>query len=104
MFVVAGQGDVPRLEDANEFRKLEFRWTLDAPIKADDIALAGLLDDKHVWLDPNWLRTQGAIYGPGWQVAFDEMAAFARTKGWTNPEGFLRAHITNCRNDPDCRE
>ena len=95
MFVVAGQRAVPRLEDANEFRKLELCWSSEAPPEADDIAPAGFLDDKYVWLDPDWLRSQGKLHGHGWQAAFDEMIAFARTKGWINAEGFVRAHITN---------
>jgi hypothetical protein len=93
MFLTAGSGRIPCLEDPDDFFSLEVRWTSELPPLAHDMAPAGYLAENHVWLDPQWLRAQGGSFGPEWEASFDAMVDFARSKGWTDPDGFLRAHI-----------
>ncbi|MFL6144165.1 MAG: hypothetical protein ACJ72N_20155 [Labedaea sp.] len=59
-------------------------------------ALAGLgtIDGEHAWLDGAAVkRLAGAGVGESWPAEFDRMTEFARSKGWTDAHGRLRAHL-----------
>jgi hypothetical protein len=59
-------------------------------------ALAGLgtIDGEHAWLNGAAVkRLAGTGVGEGWPLEFDRMTEFARSRGWTDAEGRLRAHL-----------
>jgi hypothetical protein len=51
--------------------------------------------DAHVWVDAAWVRSQvGDSAGPDWVERFDQMVAYAASKGWTDEAGtHIKAHI-----------
>ncbi len=51
--------------------------------------------DAHVWVDATWVRsTVGDGAGADWADRFDQMVAYAASKGWTNEAGtHVKAHI-----------
>lgn len=63
---------------------------------ADEAARAlgelGHLDGEHAWLRIGALRAAGPS-DPAWQQQFDAMIDYARTKGWTDGAGSVRAHV-----------
>lgn len=69
---------------------------------ADAAVLGGLgepsADGAHVWLDVPALReAAAATIDPAgradWLVGFDGMIAYATSKGWTDDQGRVRAHV-----------
>jgi hypothetical protein len=51
-------------------------------------------DGEHVWLDGAAVKgLAGAEVGEQWHADFDGMVEFARSKGWTDDAGRIRAHI-----------
>jgi len=54
----------------------------------------GTLENGHAFLDQAGLRTlAGPMATPEWVKAVAAMADYAATKGWTNSEGALQAHL-----------
>lgn len=51
--------------------------------------------DAHVWVDAAWVRAQvGDRAGPDWVERFEQMVAYAASKGWTDEAGtHIKAHI-----------
>jgi hypothetical protein len=48
----------------------------------------------HVWLEPEAVaRLAGRTGDEAWQEEFAAMAAYARSKGWVDGSGRLRAHV-----------
>ena len=52
----------------------------------------GRVDGEHAWLDIAALRAAGPA-DPGWVERFDAMIEYARSKGWTDGAGAVRAHV-----------
>lgn len=53
-------------------------------------------DGEHVWLDIAAARTAGADQSAddGWTAGYDEMIAYAASKGWADAHGtHVRAHL-----------
>jgi hypothetical protein len=50
-------------------------------------------DGEHVWLEPTALeRLAGDRVSPDWSQRFSAMLQMARSKGWANRSGAVRAH------------
>lgn len=67
----------------------------DAAVAAAMGACADGAGAAHVWIDAAWVRAQvGDDAGADWSDRFDQMVAYAASKGWTNDAGtHLKAHI-----------
>lgn len=53
-------------------------------------------DQAHLWVDPQNLRQLAGAWANDdeWNTRFEAMVTYARTKGWTNTHGMIRAHLT----------
>lgn len=83
--------------DADNLRALDVAADGNAP-EAIDAALRasglGRLDGEHAWLAPEHLLTAArGERGDDWVDAFEGMIAYARSKGWANEAGEIRAHL-----------
>ena len=95
----AAEPPVARLADRDNFRA--FAIMVDGtpdqlPAVAD--ALTGLgavdADGEHAMLDADAVRRlAGATDGDAWTADFDAMVEYARSKGWTDDQGRVRAHL-----------
>jgi sugar phosphate isomerase/epimerase len=49
----------------------------------------------HVWVAPETIRGLAGdrASDPAWREALEEMLAFAASRGWTDAEGRVRAHV-----------
>lgn len=57
------------------------------------LGAAGDFDGEHVWLEEDYLRTAGPS-DASWRSSFDDMVAFARSRGWSSADGRrIRAHL-----------
>ena len=88
----------PRLESPEDFGR--FSIAMDERLKASAVsALAPVADPtsdevSHAWVRPDAVRALSPMAGdPVWADSFGKMCAYAETKGWTGPNGSLRAHI-----------
>ena len=59
---------------------------------------AGRVDhDGDAFVPPEAVRrlavASGAATGPGWEHGFEEMLAYASTRGWIADDGAIRAHV-----------
>lgn len=85
------------LADADEFRRFSIRFDPAARgTAAAEAALAAIArpDGDAAWVSPAALRRL-APRGtePEWQAGLDAMVAFARSRGWVDATGGIRAHI-----------
>jgi len=87
---VTFDGDVPRLEDIDNFRA--FKIVL-APGQRPAFEALGRVDGDHVWLDRAWLESQGRPADPDWAKGFAGMIGYAEKSGWVDDQGAIRAHI-----------
>ena len=84
----------PELVDLDRLDRLHAEAT--APLS--DLRMAGWCrsdDDAHVWLDVARCRSIGTTaVGEAWGERYDQMIAYAASKGWTNEAGTdVRAHV-----------
>jgi hypothetical protein len=93
MYILVARSGVT-LVDGENFRAFA------VVVEGDDVDLGGALngvgavDGEHVWLDPVAVkRLAGDGAGPEWVGQFDGMIEFARSKGWVDQAGRVRAHI-----------
>jgi hypothetical protein len=99
MIVEISEGTKPVIKDPSDLQSLEVSVT--GPELASGTLLAALgavahrIDADHVWLSLDWLRENGGRnQPPEWFDRFDAMCAYARGKGWAEPESrSLRAHL-----------
>jgi len=80
------------VEDADNLRQLHVEASgVDDATAATAIEEAGLgtLDGDHAWLDVAALRARGT---DEWRASFDDMIAYATTKGWVDGDR-VRAHV-----------
>ena len=86
----------PRLEEADNLRAfaVELKVPRDA---AQDLGGCGVWsqDGAHLFVEPDWLRRQAGSLAddPEWQRNFAGMVEFARSKGWLDDQGRIRAHV-----------
>lgn len=94
------------LRERNNFRELSIRVTGEADADQLSAALAGdgrLDDDAHAYLEVAALRALAgdSARNEDWQNSFDGMIGYARSKGWVDQGGAVRAHIeTEVSSDP----
>lgn len=96
MIVQLRVGAPPALADVDRLDRLH----AECPGALADMATGPLCrpddDGAHVWLDIAEARAAGAAASDdaGWTGKFDDMIAYATSKGWTDDTGSLvRAHI-----------
>lgn len=82
------------LEEAEEFRR--FAVLVPPGTAPGDSALAGLMRVEgrtHAWVRPAAVLALHPAPDAAWRGKFDAMVAYAASKGWTDAEGCVRAHI-----------
>lgn len=90
---VAADGAVT-LEEADNFRRFSVAAAPDAPLSSALDGIARLEGATHAWVSPSALRRLAPQAGqPEWEEGFGKMLAYAGSKGWTDAEGAVRAHI-----------
>jgi hypothetical protein len=90
---VAADGAVT-LEEADNFRGFSVGAAPGAPLASALAGLARLEGETHAWVSPAALRRLAPQAGqPDWEDGFGKMLAYAASKGWTDAEGAVRAHI-----------
>ncbi|GAB7005677.1 hypothetical protein JCM18899A_31500 [Nocardioides sp. AN3] len=53
-----------------------------------------VVSSSHVWVDPSVLQVLAARDSDAqWQERLTAMAAFAESRGWTDDQGRIRAHV-----------
>jgi hypothetical protein len=57
------------------------------------LADLGTVDDEHAFLSPDSVRALADGTSDDWRARFDNMIDFARSKGWTDGDGRVRAHL-----------
>jgi hypothetical protein len=82
------------LHHPDDLQRLHVEVVGDGDQTAIDGALGefGRLDGDHVWLRIDALREAGPG-DDGWTTRFDAMIDYARSKGWTDGAGAVRAHV-----------
>ena len=92
MIVRVDAGSVHLLE-ADDLRRFSIAMP-DTAAARDMLAMVARLDGlEHAWIAPDRIRALAGAAEPGWAEAFDKTIAYAATKGWTDADGALRAHI-----------
>lgn len=90
---VAADGTVT-LEEADNFRRFSVGAAPGAPLARALDGIARLEGETHAWISPAGLRRLAPQAGqPEWEDGFGKMLAYAASKGWTDAEGAVRAHI-----------
>lgn len=85
------------LDEGDEFRRFSIRF--DSGARGTPAAEAGLAavarrDGEAAWVSPDALRRLAPRgEDPAWLAAFDAMVAFARSRGWVDEGGRIRAHV-----------
>jgi len=86
----------PRLEDAGNLRAFAAELTIPREA-AQDLGGCGVwsLDGQHLFVEPDWLRRHAGDLAADaeWQRNFAGMVEFARSKGWLDKQGRIRAHV-----------
>jgi hypothetical protein len=92
MFIKLSAALPATLEDAGNFKA--FKVVSDVTPEQAGAALggAGRLDGDHAWIEPAWLRQNGADDAE-WQAGLDKMLDYAGKSGWVDAAGAVRAHI-----------
>jgi len=81
-----------KLEDADNFRAFKLVCASQRADSVDALAQVGRLDGEHVWVDPQWIKSN-APAGDEWQAGFRKMVDYAASAGWVDEAGNIRAHI-----------
>lgn len=86
-----------RLDDPDNFR--DFKIVAEtAKDQLEDIGQAltdsgaGLVDETHAWVSEAWLRANKSG-ASAWDEGFAKMCAYAKSKGWVDESGRIRAHV-----------
>lgn len=93
MFVKLSSAGVASLEDADNFKAFKIVAEGHGATAAPGLSSIGRLDGEHVWVDPGWLKVNGRPDDAGWIAGLDKMLAYAKTAGWVDDHGAVRAHI-----------
>jgi hypothetical protein len=94
MYIQVDQDGPATLAEADNFRA--FSVVVNGKPEQLGAALAGLgaLDGDHAWLDPGAVKALASdAVGEQWHAEFDNMISYAQSKGWTDTNGRVRAHI-----------
>jgi hypothetical protein len=93
MRIRVGSDGAVALEDPDDFKRFDILAAPGAPL---DRALQGIarVDGAHAWVSPDALRRLAPQAGtPAWEDGFRKMLDYAGSKGWTDAQGAVRAHI-----------
>ena len=97
MLIRIGKDGTAALEDPADFRRFSIRFDAGARGCAPaDAALARLArpDGDVAWVMPDALAAMAPQAAePAWQQGFAGMVAFARSRGWVDAAGRIRAHV-----------
>ncbi len=91
MFIKIPPDGPATLEDPDNFKA--FKVITHAAAPASAYATIGRLDGDHVWVNPGWLKTNGRGDDANWLAGLDKMLNYAKTAGWLDDTGAVRAHI-----------
>lgn len=98
MRIVLMKDTPPRLETPEDFHS--FSVALDDRLRTSAIAALAPVGEPtseavtHAWVRPDAVRALSPRAGdPAWSDSFGQMCAYAERKGWTGPNGAIRAHI-----------
>lgn len=103
MRIVLNAGAAPRLEGAADFKR--FAIALDPALDADRATavapVADIADADHAWVRADAVRAMSPLAGTAdWESGFAAMIGFARTHGWIDDQGRIRAHIERLATPP----
>ena len=59
---------------------------------SDAVAGRARVEPPHLWVDAGEVRALGRPEDPEWCRQLDQMVDFARSKGWLDQDGAIRAH------------
>lgn len=95
MRLVITAAGIVRMEAAEDFGRLSVVIEPQPALQAERTlnTITQPCDEGHVWVHPEVLRSLAGRQDPAWAEGLARMAAFARSKGWTNPDGAFRVHI-----------
>lgn len=94
MYIQVDQDGPATLADADNFRAFSVSVNGDGARVVEALAGLGTVDGEHAWLDGDAVKAlAGDAVGEQWHTDFDNMIAYARSKGWTDDGGRVRAHI-----------
>lgn len=88
-----------KLEAADALDRFDARS--DCPAALIDKALEGIGrrdGESHVWISQAWLLSHGP-QDPAWRAGLDAMTAYARSRGWVDAAGAIRAHLAPAGGD-----
>ncbi len=97
MLVRITAGGEALLEEPDEFRRFSIRFDPGARgTAAAEAALRSVArpDGDAAWVSENALRRMApGAADPAWAAGFTQMVAFARSRGWVDDAGGIRAHV-----------
>ncbi|MCB1395200.1 MAG: flavin reductase [Rhodobacteraceae bacterium] len=95
MRIVLTAAGIVRLEAAEDFGRLSVVIEPQPEAAAQRVlgSISQPCDEGHVWIHPEVLRTLAGRRDADWQEGLSQMAAFAQSRGWTNPAGAFRVHL-----------
>jgi hypothetical protein len=91
MFIKISAATPATLEDPDNFKA--FKVVTSATPPEDAFASFGRLDGGHVWVNPAWLKANGRPDDANWLAGLDKMLSYAKSAGWLDDTGAVRAHI-----------
>lgn len=92
MIVRIDDGTV-RLLETDDLRRFSIAMPDTAAAQATLATVARPEGREHAWIAPDRIRALAGSVPPGWADEFSKTVAYAATKGWTDADGSLRAHI-----------
>ena len=94
MYIQVDQDGPVTLADADNFRAFSVVSNGVREKLGEALSGLGTVDGDHAWLDAGAVKNlAGDGVGEQWHADFDAMVEFARSKGWTDDDGRVRAHV-----------
>jgi len=90
MFVNIPMAGPATLEDADNFKAFK---VVNAAASESAFTAIGRRDGDHAWVQTAWLKANGRPDDPAWLAGLEKMLAYAKTSGWFDESGAVRAHI-----------
>jgi hypothetical protein len=85
---------VQQAEDLRAFKIVSHLKDLAAADSALSSAKAGRVEGGYAWVNPQWLLKHSPNASSAeWMLRFDKMLQYARSSGYLNDQGEIRAHI-----------
>ncbi len=93
MYIQVDQSGPVTLADADNFRAFSVVCNGNRENVGAALAGYGTVDGEHAWLEADAVKSLAGDVGEQWHTDFDNMISYARSKGWTDESGRVRAHI-----------